>query len=402
MGEYLGEGPTVAPDGSELWDDAGGEWTGVDDPAPGTATLGALHEVTRELVRAEDATDVCTLAVAAARDVLGLALSGVHLADAGDLVPVAVTEALVEKYGEVPAITAPDNPAQVAYREETPIVVGETDQYRSVEPAEVPSDGGLVAPLPGHGVFLMTTREERTLTEAELSFALTLAANTRTALEATRREADLERQNERLGTFAEVLSHDLRNPLTMLDGNLELARETGEERYFDRASEAIDRMDDLIEDVLALARSGQAVENPEWVDPEQVAVEAMAECPGDAGEFSVQVPADRLVAADPGRLRQLLGNLFRNAIEHAGPAPEIVVGLDGDVLYVADDGPGIPAAEREAVFEYGYTTADGGSGLGLRIVADLAAAHGWTVAVAESESGGARIEIGSVETGTGS
>ena len=59
----------------------------------------------------------------------------------------------------------------------------------------------------------------------------------------------------------------------------------------------------------------------------------------------------------------------------------------------ADDGVGIPAAERDRVFESGYTTASDGTGFGLRIVSDVADAHGWGVSVTESEAGGARFEF---------
>jgi signal transduction histidine kinase len=60
---------------------------------------------------------------------------------------------------------------------------------------------------------------------------------------------------------------------------------------------------------------------------------------------------------------------------------------------VADDGPGIPADEREAVFDAGYSTAEEGNGFGLRIVDQVVAAHGWEIAVTESADGGARFEI---------
>jgi signal transduction histidine kinase len=106
------------------------------------------------------------------------------------------------------------------------------------------------------------------------------------------------------------------------------------------------------------------------------------------------------VLADESRLRQLFENLFRNAVEHGGPGVAVTVGpLEGRGFYVADDGPGIPADERDRVRETGYTTADGGTGFGLSIVESIADAHGWGMRLVESETGGARFEFTGVEPG---
>jgi signal transduction histidine kinase len=70
---------------------------------------------------------------------------------------------------------------------------------------------------------------------------------------------------------------------------------------------------------------------------------------------------------------------------------------DCDGFYVADDGPGIPADERETVFESGYSTAADGTGFGLSIVEEIASAHGWAVRVTDSAEGGARFEVAGVD-----
>jgi len=112
------------------------------------------------------------------------------------------------------------------------------------------------------------------------------------------------------------------------------------------------------------------------------------------------VDAGLTLEADPDRLQRLFENLFRNAIEHGRPAVSVEVGAvdDGTAgnpvgFYVADDGPGIPDEDREAVFESRFTSSDGGTGLGLAIVRAIAEAHGWTVSISDSTSGGARFEI---------
>jgi len=97
------------------------------------------------------------------------------------------------------------------------------------------------------------------------------------------------------------------------------------------------------------------------------------------------------IEADQARLRRILENLFRNGIEHGGTGVTIWVGIEDGRFYVADDGPGIPLAERREVFEYGYSTEQDNAGFGLDIVQSLANAHDWTVTVESSRSGGARF-----------
>jgi PAS domain S-box-containing protein len=223
-----------------------------------------------------------------------------------------------------------------------------------------------------------------------------------------RQQAELERQNERLAEFAEVVSHDLRSPLSVLEGSLELAEETGEAEHFERCRRAVSRMDQLIEDLLALAREDGPVDDPDPVELAAVAEKSWGTV--DTGTAGLVVEAEGTVLADRVRLRQLLENLFGNAVEHGGPDVTVRIGMlagagtaDGDGVgkegfYVEDDGSGIPAEERDRVFDRGFSTADRGTGFGLAIVERVAEAHGWDVAATESEAGGARFEITGLET----
>jgi PAS domain S-box-containing protein len=212
-----------------------------------------------------------------------------------------------------------------------------------------------------------------------------------------RSERHLKRQNERLEQFASVVSHDMRNPLNVVGLSLEMARESGDPEAFDRAERAVDRMDDLIEDLLTLARSGDDVDEVEPVDLGTLVEECWATVETEAG--SVTVADDLRLRADRSRLHQLLANLFRNSVEHGGADVTVTVGALADGFYVEDDGPGIPAEERDEVFAAGYTTDDTGTGFGLSIVHEIATAHGWTAAVGESDAGGARFEFRGVDLG---
>lgn len=217
--------------------------------------------------------------------------------------------------------------------------------------------------------------------------------------EQKRREEALREKNERLNEFASIVSHDLRNPLSVATGRLELAREECDSEHLDEVARAHDRMEALIDDLLELARDGEAA-----VDTEPVALAALAEecwTGVETAAASLRVDTDRTIRADRGRLRQLFENLVRNAIDHGNAADHgnvtVTVGdLDGG-FFVADDGDGIPEQNREDVFETGYSTVESGTGLGLSIVEGVAEAHGWEIRIAESRDGGARFEFTGVD-----
>jgi PAS domain S-box-containing protein len=219
--------------------------------------------------------------------------------------------------------------------------------------------------------------------------------------EPRRQAAALERQLERMEEFASVVSHDLRNPLDVASGHLELAMEECDDEHLVAVERAHARMRTLVEDLLTLARTGDPVEITEPVDLAALAERSWFDV--DTAEATLRVETGRTVRADVTRLEQLFENLFRNAVEHGGDAVAVTVGDldtdDGDPVgfYVADDGPGIPPGERETVFEAGYSTSEGGTGFGLRIVRQAAETHRWTVEVTESETGGARFEVRGVD-----
>lgn len=201
----------------------------------------------------------------------------------------------------------------------------------------------------------------------------------------------LEAKNEQLEQFAKIISHDLRNPLEVLDGWLEIAEETGDNDTFDRCFDAVDRMETLIDDILTLAQAGSVIDETEPLDIEVVANRAWETV--DTPEATLAVEIDRTVEADDTRLQQLFENLFRNAIEHAGEDVTVTVGALDDGFYVEDDGPGIPKDEQATVLENGYSTTDDGTGFGLAIVSEIADAHSWELTVTESSDGGARFEV---------
>ena len=208
------------------------------------------------------------------------------------------------------------------------------------------------------------------------------------------RERELQQTNTRLEEFTSVVSHDLRNPLTVAQVALELGRESGSSEDFDRIEAAHERMNALINDLLTLARKGKQVEAIRPVTLDALIESVWETIPTDDATIDVELD-DYCVEGDEARLRQLVENLLSNAVRHGGDNVTIRVGLlDNDQgFYVADDGAGIPSEVREHIFDQGYSTADEGSGFGLAIVRGIAEAHGWTVEATESDDGGARFEV---------
>jgi signal transduction histidine kinase len=234
-----------------------------------------------------------------------------------------------------------------------------------------------------------------------------LANRIANAVESRRAAAEADRQRERLDRFVSGVSHDLRSPLNVAQGRLSMARDDPDGGHLDAAATAVDRTLELITDLLALARQG---EKPRELEPVGLR-ETVEECwtTVATGDATLVVADDRRVLADPSRLKQLLENLIGNAVTHGGDDVTVTVGSIAPIytstraetlpagFYVADDGPGIPEAERDRVFDVGYTTAEEGTGFGLNIVREVAAAHGWNVRVTESADGGARFEVTGVD-----
>ena len=215
------------------------------------------------------------------------------------------------------------------------------------------------------------------------------------------REQTLQRERDRLDEFARVVSHDLQTPLTVAEGRLELAQEECETEHHEAIKTALDRIKRLTEDVLWLARTGRDIGSLESVHVGSV-IDSTWELVADNASKAELVYVDddfssMELKADYDRLRQLLENLLRNAIQHGGDDVRITVGTTERGFYIEDDGPGIPEDQRGDVFEAGYSSAENGTGFGLSIVKQVAEAHEWNIAVSKGSAGGARIEITNVE-----
>ncbi|MCR6484436.1 HAMP domain-containing histidine kinase [Amycolatopsis sp. OK19-0408] len=217
--------------------------------------------------------------------------------------------------------------------------------------------------------------------------------------------ARLDRSVRRQSQFTADASHELRTPLASLRTQLEVQLAHPDRLDWRRSCENavldVTRMETLAGDLLLLSKldADQPAGHDRVALADVVTEHVAARVPGDGIEVSIE--AAPVVRGHAGRLERVLRNLVDNAERHAKSRVLITLtALDGEgVLTVEDDGPGIPAEERERVFDRFVRLDDdrareddGGSGLGLAIAAEIARAHGGTLRVAESAAG-ARLEL---------
>ncbi|WP_253738717.1 sensor histidine kinase [Halohasta salina] len=287
-------------------------------------------------------------------------------------------------------------------------------------PAADDSAPDAAAPLGEAGAVALRAEACPPAVRTRLDRLSTVAGERLEAVLAYRRLEDRFQQvaerNRELTQFARTVSHDLNSPLSVIYGRIELALDepSNAELHLRAARNAAKRVDSLVTDHLQTIEAHDD-DATEPVSVQTVAIRAWRIVDPSTARLRVE-PTLGSVEANPIRLQQLFENLIRNAIEHgsaesvglgadAGPTdPHAVFEDDTDSVTVTikptstgfavcDDGPGIPDDQREAIFESGYTTTEAGSGLGLHIVEEIVEAHDWSIAVDESDSGGARFEV---------
>lgn len=361
----------------------------------------ALREATQRLVGTQTETEVGTIAVETAKEALGFPVCAMWLHDESKdvLRPIAETEEAIELVGPAPTIERGEGLFWQA------LATGRSQRYTDLSEQEdvlnsrTKIRSETIIPVGNHGVLTVSADENNAFGEGDVQVLETLAGALDAALNSVEsqqllqeRERELKRQNKQLEEFADVIAHDIRGPLTAARGFFEIALETNEDEHFEQVENAHERMERMIDDLLTLASQGKSIGDRESVDIGELARSVWPQVEGDASlEIEGQFPE---LSGDASRLEEVLMNLFRNAVEHAGPDVTVRVGsLDGEGFYVEDDGSGIPPEKHPHIFDFGYTTDPRGTGLGLAIVKEIIEAHGWMISVTNGSDGGARFEI---------
>jgi len=369
-----------------------------------TSRVTKLHGVATDITRADSKAQIFQRTADGAVDVFDADVARVAIIDGDQLVPtvssdsapldacnpVSTTVGYAGQSYQSGKVLRLDDLTDTRSAAQFPLQDGEP------QPDTEPTDPQalLSIPLGKYGVVQVLAHKPAAFSERDEEVAEMLATHVTTALQSIEAEATIRRERDRFEEFASILSHDLRNPLNVAQGRLELIQKTGEIDHVEAIDRALDRMERLIEDLLTLAREGDAVGETEPVALRAVANQAWTNVATD--DAALEVESSVQIDADHSRLIQVFENLYRNAIEHGGDTVTVRVGTLEGGFYIEDTGPGITEDDREDVFESGFTTNQDGTGFGLAIVKRIVEAHGWEIEVTTGRDGGARFEISDI------
>jgi PAS domain S-box-containing protein len=380
-----------------------GQWAGYElERQRFEERLHGLHQISQRLLVAETTEEVAETTIEMAAELFSLPVTACWEYNASDdvLRPLAETDAALQTVGETPTFERGDALVWESFDS------GEIRSYEDVTErseaynAETELRSEVHVPCGKYGLLTSASTEPHAFDEIDIESLRLLGALVTEAMTAVKREERLvergealQRQNERLEEFAHIVAHDLRNPLAGAVGSLEIARETNEAHFFDRVEQSLERMDNLIDELLDIARGDRQEVNPGTISLQSTVQEAWLYI--DAPDATLSIDGNLgEIQADETRLLQLFGNLFRNSVEHGGDDVTVEVGrlADDEGIYVADDGPGLTDDMRAAIREFGQASSPSGTGIGLMSVTDIVDAHGWDLSVPDVDVG-ARFEI---------
>jgi signal transduction histidine kinase len=277
-----------------------------------------------------------------------------------------------------------------------PFVTGRLGQVRFYASHQLVTPDGVTI-----GTLAVFDDEPRDIEPRQVDALRALADRVVDVLELELAHEQLAVSDERLGVFAGQLSHDLKNPLAAISMSLEMALEEAEGYegmlvpLLERASRSADRMGAMIQDLLSYAHGGADPE-PSDVDLGDVMAGVLEDLRESIGEASIVIGDLPTVVGDPDQLRALLQNLVSNAVKFSGAKPEALVEVAAERLdgawrvEVTDNGPGVPAEERQRIFEP-FARLDKtvpGNGVGLATCKRIVEAHGGRIGLAGAPGGG--------------
>lgn len=229
--------------------------------------------------------------------------------------------------------------------------------------------------------------KETEFTDVELAITELLSGWVSYEIQRKHTQDKLQEKNEQLEAFAGFISHDLRNPLSIAQGYLDMELKQTESENLQKVKNAHDRIDGLITNLLDLTQTADLIQDTEQFALEEIATDSWRNIQTHDSELQVQT--EKEVSANYDKLLNVFENLYKNAIEHNEDSVTITVGDTPSGFYIQDTGEGVGT---DNIFEYGVS-GSGSTGLGLSIVQKIVEAHNWEIELDSSYTDGARFVI---------
>ncbi len=234
-----------------------------------------------------------------------------------------------------------------------------------------------------------------------------LAFQDLTEIKNLRDQAEQAQRLAVLGRLAAGLAHEIRNPLSAISGSVEMVRESNalsaeDGRLMGIVISEVERLNSLVTTMLQVGRPSRI--QTEAIDLRHIANDVAAVARGEATasnglQIEVVSPDEPVfVTVDPDRMRQVIWNLVKNAVQ-ASPrrgTVEVRTGIDSEgraFLEIVDEGPGIGAAQRERLFDMFYSGRSYGVGLGLALVKQIVDQHEGGIEILDRDGSGTRFRI---------
>ncbi|MDS0221249.1 ATP-binding protein [Haloarcula sp. S1AR25-5A] len=379
----------------------------------------ALSDATNELLYSRTEAAAAETVTQIAQQIIDRPLAAMWSYDSDDdtLYPIGATAAAADLAGvDTPAELPPMGPESEEHRlfhGGESAVIADSQALSDPSAPEMPMRTLLCLPLDDQGMLCIGSEAVSSFDGDERFLLEILASTAAAALERIEREtrlkskqAELERSNEALQQFAYIASHDLQEPLRMVSSYVDLLdSEYGDEldeeaaEYMTFAVDGAHRMQEMVDALLRYSRVETNASDFEETDPEAVLDRTLDALQMRIEEVDATVTSGSLphVDADPNQVGQVFQNLLENAIEYAteaGIEPHVEISAaedDGVVTFtVSDNGPGIPAADREEVFDIFHRAGahnTEGTGIGLAVCQRIVLRHNGRIWVEPSDDG---------------
>jgi signal transduction histidine kinase len=372
-----------------------------------TDRIEALHAATRRLIDSQSRERVARVAVDAATEVLEFPFGVVWAADGETLEAVAISEAMADEVSETDLRFGTESWLWDLYERETS---GRMSVPLEAESA-IPPHAGVAVPLDGDGLLTVGAPESADPSDRDLKLASILGKNVQAALERAGRERRIEDQRDGLDLLNQIVRHDIRNDLQLVNAYADLLTDHVDgdgEPYLAKIQQAADNAVDLTGTARDLAET--MLQTDTDLEPVRLEHPLVGEIENLRSTYDrVEVTVDGSVSDVSVLADDMLASVFRNVLANAvqhndADTPQVSVsvstsatpddGADRVVVRVADNGPGVPDGQKETIFGKGEKGLDSrGTGIGLYLVHTLIQRYGGDVWVTDGETGGAVFGI---------